>query len=262
MDLGLKDKSALVMASSSGLGKAIACELAREGAKVMIFSPFEDQLKEAQEDIFKETGNRPEFFVGSITNPDDIKNLVRTTVEKCGPIYALVNNTGGPKPGPFDAFSDKDWQDAYELCLLSYIRTIREVLPYMREQGGGRILCSTSSSVKAVLDNLILSNTFRMGVVGLAKTLSQELGRDNILINVIAPGRIGTARIDQLDKIRAEKAGITVEELQKKAFAGIPLGRYGRPDEYGKLAAFLCAPSNTFITGQTVLVDGGMVKAI
>ena len=238
MDLGLKDKSALVMASSSGLGKAIACELAREGAKVMIFSPFEDQLKEAQEDIFKE------FFVGSITNPDDIKNLVKTTAEKCGPIYALVNNTGGPKPGPFDAFSDKDWQDAYELCLLSYIRTIREVLPYMREQGGGRILCSTSSSVKAVLDNLILSNTFRMGVVGLAKTLSQELGRDNILINVIAPGRIGTARIDQLDKIRAEN------------------GRYGRPDEYGKLAAFLCAPSNTFITGQTVLVDGGMVKAI
>ena len=187
---------------------------------------------------------------------------MKETADKFGPVYALVNNTGGPKPGPFDAFDDAAWQEAYELCLLSYIRTIREVLPQMRENGGGRILCSTSSSVKAVLDNLILSNTFRMGVVGLAKTLSQELGRDNILVNVIAPGRIGTARIDQLDKIRAEKAGISVEELQKKAFAGIPLGRYGKPEEYGKLAAFLCAPSNTFITGQTVLVDGGMVKAI
>jgi len=132
----------------------------------------------------------------------------------------------------------------------------------MRANGGGRILNSTSSSVKAVLDNLILSNTFRMGVVGLAKTLSQELGKDNILVNVIAPGRIGTARIDQLDKIRAEKQGLSVEELQKKAFAGIPLGRYGRPEEYGKLAAFLCSAANTFITGQTILVDGGMVKAI
>lgn len=262
MELGLKGKSALVMASSSGLGKAIAMEMAREGGNVMLFSPFEDQLKEAQADIRRETGNCPEFFVGSITNPDDIKNLVRTTVEKCGPIYALVNNTGGPKPGRFDAFDDDAWQGAFELCLLSYVRTVREVLPSMRANGGGRIVCSTSSSVKAVLDNLILSNTFRMGVVGLAKTLSQELGKDNILVNVIGPGRIGTARIDQLDKMRADKQGITVEELQQKTFKNIPLGRYGKPDEYGRLAAFLCSEANTFITGQTVLLDGGMVKAI
>ncbi|MGD9640570.1 MAG: SDR family oxidoreductase [Synergistaceae bacterium] len=261
MELGLKGKSALVMASSSGLGKAIATELAREGAKVMLFSPFEDQLKEAQADILKETGNKPEFFVGSITNPDDIKALVKATVEKCGPIYALVNNTGGPKPGPFDAFDDAAWQEAYELCLLSYVRVIREVLPYMRAGGGGKIVNSTSSSVKAVLDNLILSNTFRMGVMGLAKTLSQELGKDNILVNVIGPGRIGTARIDFLDKGRAEKAGKTVEEIQQDAFKSIPLGRYGKPEEYGKLAAFLCSEANTFITGQTILLDGGMVKA-
>ena len=261
MEFGLKNKSALVMASSSGLGKAIAMELTREGANVMLFSPFEDQLKEAQADIEKETGKKPEYFVGSITSADDIKTLVETTVEKCGPIYALVNNTGGPKPGVFDIFSDKDWQDAYELCLLSYIRTIREVLPHMRANGGGRIVCSTSSSVKAVLDNLILSNTFRMGVVGLAKTLSQELGKDNILINVIGPGRIGTARIDQLDAMRAQKVGVTVEDIQNETFKTIPLGRYGRPDEYGRLAAFLCSEANTFITGQTILLDGGMVKA-
>lgn len=261
MELGIQGKSALVMASSSGLGKAIALELSREGAKVMLFSPSEEQLKQAQADIARETGNSPDYFVGSITRTEDIKALVKTTVEKCGPIFALVNNTGGPKPGQFDVFSDDDWQDAFELCLLSYIRTIREVLPHMRANGGGRILCSTSSSVKAVLDNLILSNTFRMGVMGLAKTLSQELGKDNILVNVIAPGRIGTARIDQLDQLRADKQGITVEELQQQAFRGIPLGRYGKPEEYGKLAAFLCSATNTFITGQTVLVDGGMVKA-
>lgn len=261
MDLGLKEKCALVMASSAGLGKAIATEFAREGANVMLFSPFGDELKSAQEEIFSITGRKPSFYCGDITNPEDIKALIETTVAKYGPIYALVNNTGGPPAGAFDNFDDTAWQKAYELTLLSYIRTIRAVLPHMRASGGGRIVCSTSSSIKAVLDNLILSNTFRMGVVGLAKTLSQELGKDNILVNVIAPGRIGTARIDYLDKVRAEKAGKTVEEIQQATFKNIPLGRYGTPEEYGKLAVFLCAPSNTFITGQSILVDGGMVKA-
>ena len=261
MELGLKNKSALVLASSSGLGKAIAMELAREGARVMLCGRSEEQLKRAQQDILTATGNEPEYLAGSITDPRYIQELVQTTVEKCGPIFALVNNSGGPKPGPFDSFDDQAWQDAYELCLLSYIRTIRAVLRYMRANGGGRILCSTSSSVKAALNDLILSNTFRMGVVGLAKTLSQELGPDNILVNVIGPGRVGTARIDQLDQIRAQKEGLSVEELQHKAFHDIPLGRYGRPEEYGRMAAFLCSEANTYLTGQTLLMDGGMVKA-
>jgi len=262
MDLGLKDKGVIVMASSSGLGKAIACEFAREQAKVMLFSPFEDQLEEARADIKDETGYAPEIFVGDITKAEDIKRLVAASVDKFGGVYALVNNTGGPPAGTFDAFDDAAWQNAYELTLLSYIRAIREVLPHMRQAGTGRILCSTSSSIKAVLDNLILSNTFRSGVVGLAKTLSQELGREGILVNVIAPGRIGTARIDQLDKIRADKAGISVEQLQQNTFKTIPLGRYGEPAEYGKLSVFLCSAANTYITGQSVLVDGGLVKAI
>lgn len=262
MDLGLKDKGVIVMASSSGLGKAIACEFAREQAKVMLFSPFADQLEEARADIKDETGYAPEIFVGDITKAEDIKALVAASVDKFGGVYALVNNTGGPPAGTFDAFDDAAWQKAYELTLLSYIRAIREVLPHMRQAGTGRILCSTSSSIKAVLDNLILSNTFRSGVVGLAKTLSQELGREGILVNVIAPGRIGTARIDQLDKIRADKAGISVEQLQQNTFKTIPLGRYGEPAEYGKLSVFLCSAANTYITGQSVLVDGGLVKAI
>jgi len=261
MELGLKGKSALVMASSSGLGKAVALELAREQAKVMLFARDEDRLKDAQADIEKETGYRPEYYVGSITSPDDIKNLVKTSVEKNGPIFALVNNTGGPKLGVFDTIADQDWQDGFELCLLSYVRTIREVLPYMRQNGGGRILCTTSSSVKETLENLILSNTFRMGVVGMAKALSRELGNDNILVNVIGPGRVGTTRLNQFDNAKAEKLGITVEELKNRTFKEIPLGRYGTPDEFGRLAVFLCSQTNTYITGQTILLDGGMVKA-
>lgn len=262
MDLGLKDKGVIVMASSSGLGKAVATEFAREQAKVMLFSPSEEQLKEAQTDIARETGNTPGIFVGDITNAEDIKQLVQTTVDTFGGVYALVNNTGGPPAGTFDAFDDTAWQKAYELTLLSYIRAIREVLPHMRKAGGGRILCSTSSSIKAVLDNLILSNTFRSGVVGLAKTLSQELGKDGILVNVIAPGRIATARIDQLDQIRADKLGVSVEQLKQNTCKTIPLGRYGEPVEYGQLSAFLCSATNTYITGQAILVDGGLIKAL
>jgi len=261
MDIGLKGKSALVLASSSGLGKGIATELAREQAKVMLFSSSEEKLKQAQAEIEKETGNRPDYFVGSILKPDDIKSLVKVTAEKNGPIFALVNNTGGPKPGSFETFADQDWQDAFELCLMGYIRAIRETLPYMKQNGGGRILCSTSSSVKSSLDLLILSNTFRMGVVGLAKTLSRELGKDNILVNVLGPGRVETDRLNQIDRVRSEKLGVTVEELKKQIFSEIPLGRYGKSDEYGRFAAFLCSQANTYITGQTFLLDGGMVRA-
>ncbi|EAX49024.1 short-chain dehydrogenase/reductase SDR [Thermosinus carboxydivorans Nor1] len=261
MDLGLTNKSVLVMASSAGLGKAAAMEFSREGANVMLFSPFEEELKAAQAEIKSVTGREPAYTVGDITVAEDIKRVVKNTVDKFGPIYALVNNSGGPPAGTFDDFDDEAWQKAYELNLLSYIRSIREVLPYMRKLGKGRIVNYTSSSVKQVLDNLILSNTFRMGVVGLTKTLSQELGKDNILINVMGPGRIGTARIQQLDKIRAQKAGISVEEVYKNTIKNIPLGRYGTPDEYARLTVFLCSEANTYITGQTVLVDGGMTKA-
>lgn len=261
MNSGLKDKAVLVMASSAGLGKAAAAEFSREGANVMLFSPQADKLKAAQAEIFAATGKKPSYTVGDITKSEDIQLVVQNTVEQFGPIFALVNNAGGPPAGTFDSFADDVWQKAYELNLLSYIRSIREVLPSMRQAGQGRIVNYTSSSVKQVLDNLILSNTFRMGVVGLTKTLSQELGKDNILVNVMGPGRIGTARIEYLDKVRADKAGMTVNQVYENTIQGIPLGRYGTPEEYAKLTVFLCSEANTYITGQTVLVDGGMTKA-
>lgn len=261
MDTGLKGKGVLVMASSAGLGKAAALEFCKEGANVMLFSSSEDKLIAAQKEIYEATGKKPEFTVGSIRNYSDIKRVVKNTVDKFGTIFALVNNAGGPPAGTFDSFQDEDWEKAYEMNLLSFIRTTREVIPYMRKSGGGRIVNYTSSSVKQVLDNLILSNTFRMGVMGLTKTLSQEFGKDNILINVMGPGRIGTDRIKHLDSIRAEKSNLTIEEVKENTLKTIPLGRYGEPSEYGKLTVFLCSEANTYITGQTILVDGGMTKA-
>ncbi len=261
MELGLKGKSVIVTAASGGLGKAGAMEFTREGANVMIFSRREEELKQTVEDIYQETGNKVNYVVGDMTKPDDIKALVEATIEKYGRIDVLVNNTGGPKAGVFDIFNDEDWQQAYELTLLSYIRTIREVLPHMRKQGGGHIVNNTSSSVKSALNNLLLSNTFRMGVVGLTKTLSQELAKDNILINVIGPGRVATERIEQLDSLTATKLGITKEEATAKSKATIPLGRYGEPEEFARLMVFLCSEANTYITGQTILADGGLVKA-
>lgn len=262
MDLGLKGKAVLVLASSSGLGKAAATEFCREGAQVMLFSHDEAKLKAAQCEIEELTGNKPWYTVGDVTVADDIKKAVENTAQYCGPIYALVNNSGGPPAGNFDSFADEAWQKAYELNLLSYIRAIREVLPYMRKNGTGRIVNYTSSSVKQVLDNLILSNTFRLGVVGLTKTLSQELGKDGILINVMGPGRIATDRIKYLDSVRADKSGKSIEDIYQDTIKSIPMGRYGTPEEYGKLTVFLCSDANTYITGQTILVDGGLTKSV
>jgi 3-oxoacyl-[acyl-carrier protein] reductase len=261
MDLGLKGKGVIVLASSSGLGKAVALEFAREDANVMLFSSNEDKLAQAAKDIKEETNKEVYYTVGNITDANDIKRVVKNAIDQFASIDVLINNTGGPPAGTFKDFSDEDWQTAYNLTLLSFIRSIREVVPYMQQQGGGRIVNLTSSSVKRVLDNLILSNTFRMGVVGLTKTLSQELAKDNILVNVVAPGRIATDRTKYLDTVKANKLGLTSEDVEQQSIKEIPLGRYGNPGEFAKMLVFLCSEANTYITGQTVLVDGGLVKA-
>src|SRR5688572_2865388 len=253
MNLGLTDKSVIVCASSAGLGKATALEFAREGARVMLCSRRETELQRAVADIKAATGQAARYTVVDVTKPADIARLVEGTVEAFGGVFALVNNSGGPPAGTFDQFDDAAWQNAYELNLLSYIRTIRAVLPHLRKGGGGRIVNFTSSSVKSPLDNLILSNTFRTGVLGLSKTLASELGKDGILINVLGPGRIQTERIEQLDSLRATKTGVSVEQIRTDTFKTIPLGRYGTPDEYAKIAVFLGSPANTYITGQTLL---------
>lgn len=261
MDLGLSEKPVLVAASSAGLGRAAALEFAREGARVMLTSRREAVLRETAASIAAQTGREVRYCVADWTKAEDIARTVAETVAAFGGLYALVNNGGGPPAGTFDQFDDAAWQKAFELNLLSYIRSIRASLPHLRAGGGGRIVNFTSSSVKSPLENLILSNTFRTGVLGLSKTLAAELGKDGILVNVVGPGRIQTERIEQLDTFRANKTGSTLEQVRAEASKAIPLGRYGQPAEMARLAVFLASPANSYITGQTVLVDGGMVKA-
>lgn len=261
MNLGLKGKPVLVMAASDGLGKAAAMEFAREGARVLLFARSEERLRRACKEISEAGGELPEYVVGDITVAADIRKAVAAAAQRFGSIFALVNNSGGPPAGGFDAFDDDAWQKAFELTLLGFIRSIRAVLPLMRAAGEGRIVNFTSSSTRQAIDNLILSNTFRTGVVGLTKTLARELARDNILINVLGPGKMDTARLRSLEAMRAEKQGLVLEDLQKKSALEIPLGRYGRPEELARLAVFLCSAANTYITGQTVLADGGLVQA-
>jgi len=262
MDLGLKNKTALVLASSKGLGKATAMKLAEEGANVMIASRNESELQKTAQEIRDRTGANVHYKVCNVMDNEQIIELVHETATKFKTIDILVNNTGGPPAGNFDDFSDKDWMNAFELTLLSVIRAIRAVLPYMRRQKSGRIVNIASSSFKQPLENLTLSNTFRTAIVGLAKSLSQELAKDNILINTVGPGKIATDRVKELDRLRAEREGLSVEEVVKRSEAQIPLGRYGTPEEFANIVAFLCSEANTYVTGQAILVDGGLIKAM
>ncbi|MCF7935734.1 MAG: SDR family oxidoreductase [Synergistales bacterium] len=262
MELGLKGKTALVTAASSGLGRSIATAFAGEGANVMLCSRSEEKLEIARWEIQRETGVSPAVKLCDVTDADAISELVAETADRFGGIHILVNNAGGPPAGYFDDFGDEEWQNAFELNLLSYVRTIRAVLPHMRQAKWGRIVNSTSSSVKQVIDHLLLSNTFRLGVVGMSKTLSRQVAKDNILVNVIGPGRFATERVAHLDRLKAERTGKSLEEIKEASRNNIPLGRYGDPTEYARLALFLCSEANTYITGQTVLADGGMVSAL
>src|SRR5690625_841028 len=263
MDLGLKNKSVLVMAASKGLGKATAMEFARAGAHVLISSRNESELRKTVTEIKETTGNTDvSYKVCDVTNPEAIKAIVSHAVTKNGTIDVLINNSGGPPAGNFDTFDDDAWQKVFELTLLSYIRTIREVLPYMRQQKSGHIVNFASSSVKQPIDNLTLSNVFRVGVTGLSKTLALELGPDNILVNTVSPGRIATDRIDELNQIKADELGVSKEQVAKESEAKIALGRLGKPEEFGKIVTFLCSQANSYVTGQSIIVDGGLVRAI
>ncbi len=261
MELNLAGKTALIAASSQGLGYGIAEQLVREGANVMISGRDEEKLKQKVIELQAAGPGKAAYQKTDITDAQEVKRLIAKTAEAFGGIHILVNNAGGPPAGSFEELTDEQWQNAFELNLLSYVRLIREALPYLKEQGG-KILNIASSSIKEPIPGLILSNTFRTGIVGLAKTLASELAPYNILINTIAPGRIATDRVKHLDQVNAEKQGVARETIEEQVKGEIPLKRYGTPEEFGKVAAFLVSDANTYMTGSAFLVDGGMVKSL
>jgi len=262
MNLGLDDKVVLVTAASKGLGRAIATLYAAEGATVVLASRSADALAATAAEISAKTGREVFWQAADLGDAAAIRELVATTASRHGGIHVLINNAGGPAAGGFDAIDDSGWQTAFEGVLMSAVRCIREVLPHMRRAGFGRILNIASSSIKQPLDHLILSNTFRTALLGLGKSLAIELAPAGILINTLGPGRIATDRVASLDRLRAERQGTTAEEIRRQAEALIPVGRYGLPEEFARMAVFLASAANSYVTGQALLVDGGLVRAL
>ncbi|AOP14707.1 3-oxoacyl-[acyl-carrier-protein] reductase FabG [Bacillus licheniformis] len=261
VDLKMNGKTALVAASSKGLGNAIAKAIAKEGANVMLSGRHEADLKKAAEELNGLGGGTVSYQVCDLADADGIKALVQKTADTFGTIDMLVNNVGGPKGGSLLDLTDDDWTSSFELHLLSYVRLIREAFPYLKKDGG-RIVNIASSSVKQPIPGLLLSNTFRMGIVGLTKSIAEELAEHRILINTLAPGRIATDRVAELDRLKAEKTGLSEQQVKESYEKEIPLGSYGKPDDFAQYASFLLSECNTYMTGQTLLIDGGMVKAI
>jgi 3-oxoacyl-[acyl-carrier protein] reductase len=262
MDLGLRGKTAIVAAASQGLGRGVARALAAEGANVVMFSRNEAAITAAAQDVQAAAGQGPRVLgvAADVTRTSDLERVVKTALDSFGGVDVLFNNAGGPKPGMFDTLTDDDWQGAFELNLMSAIRLTRLCLPSMRAKHWGRVITSTSSSVKQPLPTLMLSNAVRSATTAWSKTLSDQVAADGITVNTLAPGRIETERILQIDADIAQRTGRSREEVERDSLLTIPLRRYGRPEEFGAAAAFLASEQAAYITGVTLLVDGGLFR--
>lgn len=263
MDLGLSNKVVLVAAASKGLGLGIALEAAREGAVLSIGSRKRKNIEAAAEKIRKEIPGATVLpQVLDVSDGNSIREWVKNSMSKFGSIDALVVNGGGPSPGTFDELADEHWLAGYENTLMSAVRMIREVLPEMRRKKGGSILTVTSSSVKEPIDNLLLSNVFRSGVTSLVKSLSLQIGREQIRINNLVPGFFDTDRLKEIDQRNSGEWRLSLENVRKINFDKIPLGRYGQTDEFGKAAVFLLSEAASYVSGETFVIDGGKMRTV
>lgn len=263
MDLGLKNKVALVTAASKGLGFAAAKELAQEGAKVMISARSQANIDEALARLKQEVNHaQVAGFVGDVTDPAGVQALVEKTAATFGGLDILITNAGGPPKGTFDTLSLTAWQEALQLTLMSTVYLVKAALPHLRQSSAPTILTVTSISVKEPIAGLHLSNVIRPAVVGLTKSLSQELGPEGIRVNSILPGWTATERVEYIMENYAQAHGTTPAEEAQKIAAGVPLGRMATPEEFGRVATFLVSPAASYLNGVMLQVDGGAYKGL
>lgn len=262
MDLGLTGKVAFVAAASKGLGRAIAEELGAEGAELAICARSPDALGETATLIGKATGRDVLGLPGDVADPARVSEMVRATLARFGRIDILVTNAGGPTSGQFDSLGPEKWREAFDLTLMSVVNLSRAVLPGMKERGFGRIINVTSIAAKQPVDGLMLSNSLRAAVTGFARTLANEVASTGITVNNILPGYTRTDRVEQLSEATAKREGITRDAALGRWESEIPMGRLGEPAEFAALAAFLASERASYITGQSIAVDGGWIRGL
>lgn len=262
MDLGLKGRVAIVAASSQGLGRAVAMGLAREGATLALCARTAAALDSTAEEIRRSTGAEVLSRTLDVTDHEAVKSFTAGVLDRFGRIDICVANAGGPPSKTFAETSVEDWKSAADLNLMSTVYFAKEALPAMQERRWGRFIAITSMTVKQPVDGLILSNAVRAGVSGLIKSLANEYGPYNVLVNNVCPGYTATARLLSLAERLAAREGISVDDVRKRWSAQTPLGRLGEPQEFADLVVFLASERASYITGVSIGVDGGIVKGL
>lgn len=261
MDFGLAGKTALVLAGGGGLGRAIATALAAEGANVAVAGIRVPSVDGTIADL-KAIGGKSIGLIWDLADLSLVDPNVSKVEDALGAVDILINNTGGPPPATAAGQDPAVWSTHFQSMVLSVIAVTDRVLPGMKSRGWGRIITSTSSGVISPIPNLAISNALRLSLVGWSKTLAREVARDGITVNIVVPGRIATSRVASLDSGKAKREGRSVEDVTAESQAMIPVGRYGRPEEYADVVAFLASKRAAYITGSVIRVDGGMTQSI
>ena len=262
MDLGLTGRVAVIGGGSKGLGRACADSLAQEGTNLAICSRNAEELEAAAAEIRAAAGVEVLAVPGDLSRLEDIQRLIQTTVDRYGRLDIAVANSGGPPSGRAADTDEETWSRSIDMALSFFIRMGREATPHMRQQKWGRIVNILASTVYQPIDNLVTSGVTRMGAVAYAKSLADEVGRDNVLVNNVAPGFLMTERMRHIFETRSEETGQDLESVLEAGSSRIPVGRFGRPEELGDFVAYLCSDKNTYVTGATILVDGGVVRSV